>query len=414
MVGVIIQTRVSSTRLPGKVLKKVLGKTLLEHQIDRVKRAEKVDKIFIATSDKKIDDKIETIAKKNGIKSFRGSENDVLDRYYKCTGRFNVGTIVRITGDCPLIDPKVIDSVIRFYKKSGFDYVTNGINSTFPDGMDVEVFSREALRRAWREAKLKSEREHVTAYIWKNPEIFKVGIYKEGVDNSNFRLTVDEPEDLNLIRKIFKALYPKNHNFSLQEILSYLVKHPKIAQINSKYMRNEGYIKSVLNEKSFIGRLDGGKIYLRELTVKDATEEYAGWLNDPEVNKYLETKSTTVGELQKYIAQKLTSDKVVFLGIFDEKTNKHIGNIKLEPLDIAGGTAVLGILIGDKNYWGRGIAKEAIGLLCNWAFKNLGLKNITLGVYSAHKGAIKTYERAGFRIFKQKGKDGVWMKLSAS
>lgn len=409
MVGVIIQARVNSTRLPAKVLKKVLGKTLLEFELERVKRASTVDSIIVATTDNQTDEVIEKLVSSLGFKVFRGSEIDVLDRYYEAAEFSGIKTIVRITGDCPLIDPGVIDDVVNFYKNGDFDYVTNGINSNFPDGMDVEVFSFEALRKAWEEAKLPSEREHVTAYIWKNPSLFKLGTFKGNKNYSAYRLTVDEPKDFSLVSQVISQLYPENPDFSLEDIISYLEKNPEGAAVNSQFARNEGLIKSIKEEQDQT-KVEGERIYLRLLTPSDATSEYAGWLNDPKVNEFLETKKATIGGLREYVEGKRTDPKVVFWGIFDSKSDKHIGNIKLEPVDLSEGVAVLGILIGDKDYWGMGIATEAINLACEWAAKNLRLKTMTLGVYSAHVGAIKAYEKAGFKVFKDKGADGVWMK----
>lgn len=413
-VGVIVQARMGSTRLPGKVLKKVQGKTLLEFLIERVKIAKLVDQVIIATTHSQKDKAIATVASRNNLKVFRGSENDVLDRYFQCANHFHLKTIVRITGDCPLIDPKIIDEVIRFYRKGRFDYATNGIDSTFPDGMDVEVFSFKALKRAWSEARLESEREHVTAYIWKNKSIFKIGTYKGSVDNSSLRLTVDEPKDLKLVRRIIADLYPKNSEFSLADIILHLKKNPSLLKINSKISRNEGYFKSVAKDKLHVGKIKGKRIYLRRLNARDITQEYCRWLNDPKVNEYLETKNATLKGLKKYVSFKNKDPKVIFLGIFVKSRNKHIGNIKLEPVDLKNKTAELGIMIGDKNYWGKGIAIEAINILCDFAFGTLGLRSIMLGVYSAHKSAIKSYKKAGFNfLMKKKGVEGIVMKRNA-
>lgn len=402
MIGVIIQARMGSTRLPGKVLKKVVGKTLLAFLINRAREAQTTDKVIIATTNLKIDDQIERLAISNNLDFFRGSSDDVLDRYLKCAQKFKLKTIVRITGDCPLMDPVIIDNVVNFYKTGDFDYVTNGINSTFPDGMDVEVFSYKALAKAWENAILDSEREHVTAYIWKHREIFKIGIYKGKVDYSSLRLTVDEPEDFELVKRIVSGLYPKNRNFSLKDIVSYLSKNPHLLKINERIGRNEGYARSVANDKIRIEKIESRKIYLRELKPGGVTQKYASWLNDPQVNKYLETKKATIEGLRVYVKEKMKDPKVIFLGIFDKKNKGHIGNIKLEPVDFINKSAELGILIGDKSYWGRGYAIEAIDLLCDWAFEKLGLKYLTLGVYASHTSAIKAYEKAGFKIVSKK------------
>ena len=252
MVIAIIQARLGSTRLPGKVLKKILGKPMLERMIERLKRSKTIDKIVIATTDNPEDKKVADLAKKIGIDYYQGSENDVLDRYYRAAKKFKTGDIiVRLTGDCPLMDSRVVDQVVNFYKKNKkkFDYVSNVRPPTFPDGMDMEVFSFESLERAWQNAELQSEREHVTAYIYKHPEIFRIGNLHYKKDFSNLRLTVDNKEDLMLVRKIFQILYKKNNNFTLEDILELSENQPAIFLINRHIQRNEGYFKSLEKEK---------------------------------------------------------------------------------------------------------------------------------------------------------------------
>lgn len=252
MVTAIIQARTGSTRLPGKILKKVLGKTMLELMVERVKRAEIIDKIVIATTDKPEDKKIADLAKKLGLDFYRGSENDLLDRYYQTAKKFDIDTIVRISSDCPLIDPKIIDRVVGFYlkNKKNCDYVSNTDPPTYPDGMDTDVFSFKALEETWQKADLLSEREHMTQYIRNHPEKFrKKNVSRNGKDLSRLRLTLDNPEDFILIKKIFTALYPKNKYFSLADILEFLEKNPKLVLLNSHIERNEGLLKSLTNDK---------------------------------------------------------------------------------------------------------------------------------------------------------------------
>lgn len=250
MITAIIQARTSSTRLPRKALMEVCGLSLLEHEILRIKRARLLDKIIVATTDKKQDDLIVSIAKKTGVEIFRGSENDVLDRYYRAAVKFKVETIVRLTGDCPLLDPKIIDKVIKYYldNREKFDYVSNVRPGTYPDGMDVEVFSFDVLKRNWQRAKLSSEREHVMGYLAKNLKNFKVGNVENDQDLGNIRLTVDELRDWQLIRQIFKRLYPKNRDFGLNEIMDFLMKNPELLKINSGIIKNEGHLKSLSND----------------------------------------------------------------------------------------------------------------------------------------------------------------------
>lgn len=237
----IIQARSSSTRLPMKVLLKASGVSLLEHEIKRVKQAKKINKIVVATTIKKADDRIEKLCKDIGIDCFRGSEEDVLDRYYQCSLLYpDYKTIVRITGDCPLIDPLVIDDVISLFNKNNFDYASNIEEETFPDGMDVEVFKSSVLSESAHYARLKSEREHVTQYIRKKK--FKKGLVRAAHDWSHFRFTVDTKEDLALIRFLIKN---SKITDGYLEYISILTKHPKIMLYNMHIARNEGLLKSL-------------------------------------------------------------------------------------------------------------------------------------------------------------------------
>ncbi len=175
MIGIIIQARVGSTRLPKKVLKLILGKTAIEREIERVKKVNLCQKIILAIPDSKKDDILEKVGKQAGVLIYRGLEDDVLDRFYQTAKFFGLKDIVRITGDCPLFDWQICDEVIGFYLQNKYDYVSNVRPPTFPDGIDVEVFSFLVLEKAWQEAKLKSEKEHVVPYIVNHPEIFKIG-----------------------------------------------------------------------------------------------------------------------------------------------------------------------------------------------------------------------------------------------
>jgi len=244
----IIQARVGSTRLPKKVLKKVEGKTILEHVINRVKAAKNLDDIIVATTIKKEDLEIVKLCAQQGISVFCGSEDDVLDRYYQAARLFKAENIVRITSDCPLIDPKIIDNVIDLYFKENADYATNTIPETFPDGEDVEVFRFNALRTAWKNAKLASEREHVTPYI-RNNSIFKIANLKCKPNLATKRWTLDEPEDFEFVKTIYKNLYHKNPLFGMKEILGFLKKHPEVESINKNIVRNEGYLKSLREDR---------------------------------------------------------------------------------------------------------------------------------------------------------------------
>lgn len=243
----IIQARFGSSRLPGKVLLEVEGVALLEYEIKRVKQAKKIDKIVVATTDKKADNRIEKLCKKIQIDCFRGSEEDVLDRYYQCSLRYpKFGNIVRITGDCPLIDPVVIDRVISFFIKNKLDYASNIEKETFPDGMDVEIFRREVLNEVAQMAKLASQREHVTLYI-RNARKYRKGNLSSEHDFSHFRLTVDQREDYEVIKFLIEN---SNVYDGYMEYVSLLTKNPEIMMKNIKIKRNMGLAKSLKDEEA--------------------------------------------------------------------------------------------------------------------------------------------------------------------
>jgi spore coat polysaccharide biosynthesis protein SpsF len=240
-----IQARVSSSRLPGKVLMPILAKPMLQHQIERVQLSRMIDKLVVVTSTEPSDDQLIKLLKKINVEFYRGSIDNVLDRFYQAACYFQAKHIVRLTGDCPVIDAKVIDDAINFHLKGGFDYTSNTLEPTFPDGLDVEVLQFSTLENAWKNAKLQSELEHVTSYIYKHPELFSLGNFKCDKDLSGFRWTVDEMDDFKKIFEIYQALYPQNQNFSLSDILNLFKKNPEIRLLNKDIRRNEGYQKSI-------------------------------------------------------------------------------------------------------------------------------------------------------------------------
>lgn len=229
----IVQARMGSSRLPGKVLKVICGKTVIEHDIDRLRLVENIDDIIIATTTKKEDDTIVEMAKKLGVKFFRGSENNVLSRYYFAAKENKADIVVRVTSDCPLLDYKVCDKIIRFFKQNrNIDYVSNTLERTYPRGYDVEVFSFEALKMAYEKASETYEKEHVTPYIWQNTEMFKINQICNDEDYSNLRLTLDTKEDFELISKIYDELYINNGMFGFEDIINLYNKNPEIFEIN--------------------------------------------------------------------------------------------------------------------------------------------------------------------------------------
>lgn len=240
MILAILQARLSSSRLPGKVLMPILGKPMLQHEIERVQRAKKVDRLVVATSISPEDQAIEAACARMDVRCFRGSLNDVLDRFYQASRPYAPEHVIRITGDCPLIDPGIMDRTIDYYLKGDFDYVSNALEPTFPDGLDTEIFRYHCLETAWKDARLPSEREHVTPFLYQNKKRFKIGSYKNNTNLSALRWTVDESIDFNLVTAIYQALYAKNPAFATEDILSWLESHSTYKTLNSAIQRNEG------------------------------------------------------------------------------------------------------------------------------------------------------------------------------
>ena len=232
----LVQARVGSTRLPGKILKEICGKTILHHEIDRLKKCKEIDEIVIATTDKKDDDKIVNEAKKLSVKYFRGSENDVLSRFYYSAKENNADIIVRVTSDCPCIDFEILDKMLIYfkekYKEKQVDYLSNTIKRTYPRGYDIEIFTFSALEKSYINAKKEYEREHVTPYIYDKTNNFLKLPFENKDDYSEYRVTLDTIEDFIVIKNIFENLYYKNPYFKLNDVVQYLNDNLHIVDIN--------------------------------------------------------------------------------------------------------------------------------------------------------------------------------------
>tara|TARA_B100001093_G_C26723269_1_gene968796 strand:- start:515 stop:1255 length:741 start_codon:yes stop_codon:yes gene_type:complete len=245
MISLIIQARVGSTRLPGKVLKKIGDKTILEFLIDRVRLSKTIDQIIIATSNNPSDEKIVKLCQKLNTNCFIGDEKNVLRRYHDCALKYKATTIIRVTSDCPFIDPLLIDEMLLNYSRENCDYMSNTTPpecSLWPDGSDIEIFSLDALKKSYKECKDEKEREHVTFYIWKNKKTnFKILRFKNKKNLSKFRFTVDYKEDLDVARKIFNYLQENKLRGSANEIANFLKENPKVFEINNKYYAGIGW-----------------------------------------------------------------------------------------------------------------------------------------------------------------------------
>ncbi len=238
-----------SKRLPGKVLKKIQEKTLIEILIHRLKKSKNSNDIVVLTSNSKKDDVLVNFLKSKSIKYYRGNEDDVLDRYYNALQIYSCDYIVRITGDCPLLDPSLLDKVIDLTLKSKSDYCSNIFNDSFPDGQDIEVFKNNVLLNAWKKAKLRSEREHVTPYIIKNTDLnggkmFKANAIESEYDYSNVRMTVDTEMDFNTIEILINKF---GIDSSWDTYTKFIIDNPEIFS-NQKIIRNSGYLESLKND----------------------------------------------------------------------------------------------------------------------------------------------------------------------
>lgn len=250
----ITQARYGSTRLPAKILKEVNGQTLLEIHLKRILQAKTIDKLKIATTDEEGSKLIVDVADKVGVEYFKGSVEDVLSRFYCTAESEKPDYVIRLTSDCPLIDPNVIDSVVTFaLEHPEYDYVHTDAKS-FPDGLDTEVMKFSAIEKAYNDANLKSEREHVTPYIWKNGTAEGGTIFNtynfpnpEGEYNADdYRITIDEPEDFEVIKALIENLGIEK---GWKEYIDYLLEHKELYALNSRFANNEGYAKSIANDQ---------------------------------------------------------------------------------------------------------------------------------------------------------------------
>lgn len=245
----IIQARTGSSRLPGKVLMKLKDKTVLEHVIDRVKKSKMIDEVIVATTMNITDLGIVQLCVDKKTRVFCGSESDVLDRFFQAAKILQPEHIVRITADCPLIDPKLIDKVVEAHLKSKASYTSNVLGETYPDGQDIEIFSFDALKQAWKDSVIMSAREHVTQHIRNHPTEFKIVNIESEINLSKKRWTLDNAEDFKFITAVYDGLYEKNPFFGLEETLLFLAERPELEEINSFITRNEGLKKSIREDK---------------------------------------------------------------------------------------------------------------------------------------------------------------------
>lgn len=235
---VIIQARMGSSRLPGKVLLRLGAETVLANVVHRTQRAGLVDEVVVATSEADRDAVIADECQRLQVRCFRGSEHDVLDRYYRTAVATGAEAIVRVTADCPLIDPELVDEAIRIFLKENADYCSNSLPRHYPRGLDTEVFSARALTQAWSEAQEPYQREHVTPYLYEHPEMFRIASAAGAVDYSQYRWTLDTPEDLELLRAVFQNL-PHAATCHWTEVLALMDAQPQLAELNAGVLQKE-------------------------------------------------------------------------------------------------------------------------------------------------------------------------------
>jgi spore coat polysaccharide biosynthesis protein SpsF len=235
----IIQARMGSTRLPGKIMQNLDGAPVLVRCVERTRRVATLDAVIVATTEEPADDGVVALCRERDYPCTRGSQDDVLDRYYRAAQQYHADIIVRITSDCPLIEPTVIDSVVHGFYATSCDYASNTLPPrNYPRGLDVEVFRFDALARAWREDQNPAWREHVTPYIYRHPELFTLHTVVNDVDYSHMRWTVDTPEDLAFVRKIYEA-FDGRDDFTWHEVLHLLEQHPEWLDINRNVPQKE-------------------------------------------------------------------------------------------------------------------------------------------------------------------------------
>jgi len=232
----IIQARMGSTRLPGKVMLDLCGKTVLARVVERVQRSRRAGDVVVATTTQPADDRVLEECMRLGAKVFRGSESDVLDRYYRAAKQSAADAIVRICSDCPLIDPEIVDRTIQSFLDEQADYASNALERSYPRGLDTEIMTWDALERCWREARAFYQRSHVTPYIYENPRQFKIVRVRSEEDYSDCRWTLDTPEDLKFIRAIYDRMEDKER-FSWRDVLQVLEEEPELAELNQHILQ---------------------------------------------------------------------------------------------------------------------------------------------------------------------------------
>lgn len=384
-IGIIIQARMGATRLPGKVLLDLRGKKVLEHVVSRCKKA-KVDEVIVATTTNKIDNAIFDFCKEKNIKCFRGSEDDVLDRYYQCAKEYGLKYVLRVTSDCPLIDWNIINKLIDKYFKNDLAYCRVDTD-TFPRGFDCEVFSFKDLEMAFRNATKNDEREHVTIYIRKNPQNFRSGLLISEEDLSYMRLTLDTKEDYKLLKEVFKNI----RNLNFENIVSYLKKNRELLKINQNIKQKKVSVNSVNKEMESICKL-------RKLTFEDLLL-IKDWRNE-QIDVLRQNKKLTNNDQLNYWNKIKNSDREKLFAI-DGRDGNLVGYGGFVNLNKEYKKAEISFLlkseIKENSNQFTVIFSETLKFLVEYGFKKLDLNRIFTETYEFRQVVISILEKLNFK-----------------
>lgn len=429
----VIQARSGSTRFPRKVLAPLQGRPVLVHIIDRVRRATLVDGVVVATTVDPHDDDVASLALASGASVSRGPEDDVLTRYVLAAREHAADVVVRITADCPLADPEIVDLVIRAREDAGADYASNVAPATYPDGYDVEALTAACLFRLDAEATLRYEREHVTVRVREHLDHYRTVDVRHDPDLSWMRLTVDLPEDLHRIARLLASL-PETPPPGLAAVAAaygrdWSLHGNPVPPRDYRWHAQRDAERGTPSSDAAVPRtappslaLVGRLVRVRPISLDDCTERYVNWLRDPDVNKYLETRwlEQTLESVRAFVVSVGEDSASHLMAITDAKSDRHIGNIKIGPISSYHNHADLSYFIGDRDYWGRGYATEAIQLAIRLGFEQFGLHRLQAGTYASNSGSARALEKAGFirdAVMHQKAlgpsgwEDQVWYRL---
>lgn len=387
-VVVIVQARMGSTRLPGKHMKEVLGKPLLAYLIERLQNVKEADQVVIATTKNIKDDVLVDFCRSQNVSVFRGDEEDVLDRYLQAAITFQADIIVRVCADCPLIDPSIIDKAIHLFHSSGFDLVTNAKERTFPRGMDVEVFSFQALKNAAGHAKLTEEREHVTPYFYKHPDVFKIYSLIHSTDQSLYRWTVDTEKDLELISHLIETLYPQKKDFNLEDLLCLIKTNPHWSGINQEVQQKAvSIMPEVLLDLQIVR------------PVEEDVKQVFKWRNDPQTLKMSFHSQPKVWESYFFSFLKESYCFPDLPPLFVLNREVRIAFLSLSPIaspqNKSRKCCKLSINLAPEHR-GKGLGKHCLLLAREFA-KQQGYDEIYAEIKKTNSASKKAFEEAGFQ-----------------